>query len=131
MSRFVEAIENLEFVDEIGVDAASTPIAGIGLAALHVGGDDLPGPPAGDTIGSTRVMPLQPRNHLLHGAARSGLDDDEVQHHDAEQGRHHQQQTAQDVTGHGAAADAGTAHHVSGKPSDISGTTSGRPNLFQ
>ncbi len=42
------------------------------------------------------------RDKLFHRAAGGRLDDDEIDHHDAEQGRDNQQQAADDIGEHGA-----------------------------
>ena len=64
-------------------------------------------------------MALHAGDDLLHRSAGGGLDDDEVEDHDAEQGRRHEQQPAQDVGGHRfssrASARAGSTHQVSGE----------------
>ena len=59
-------------------------------------------PPLGcrDAARWRRPRALQLGNHLLDRTAGRRLDDEEVDHHDAEQGRHHEQQAAQDVGAH-------------------------------
>jgi len=127
----VETVKRFEFTDQIRINAAGTAVAGVGFTAPQIGSDDLGAAASRDAVGSTGLVPLHTRDYLLHGASRSGLNDDEVEHHDAEQRRDHQQQAPQDVTRHGVLAIAGTDHHVSRKPREINGTISGRPNLLQ
>ena len=78
-------------------------------------------------------------DHLLHRPAWGELDDGEVDGDDAEQGRQHQQQTAQQISGHqGAmrraasvtAARAGSIHQLSITTPERTGAL-GLPNRSQ
>jgi hypothetical protein len=55
---------------------------------------------AGDAFQRTARLALDLRDHLLDRTAGRRLDDDEVDHHDAEQRRDHEQQPADDIGEH-------------------------------
>src|SRR4029077_20637665 len=73
----------------VGLLAARRRLRG-GVRRLAAAGE-----PAGDV-----AAPLQLGNRLLDRPAGRRLDDEEVDHHDAEQGRDHEQQASQDVGAH-------------------------------
>ncbi|MNN20306.1 hypothetical protein D3C81_1335790 [compost metagenome] len=82
----VEAVLALDVFQQLGVQAAAGARAGVqGFGA---------GP------GRTAANALQARNRLLDRAARRGLDDDEIDQQDDQQGRDDQQQAPQDIGNH-------------------------------
>src|SRR5690606_36559621 len=86
------------------------------------------------------------RDHALHGPTRRELDDREADQHDPEQGRDHEQDPLQEISGHGGsrtsvsfrdqfaftfAALAASYHQASGAPRLYLGFVSGKENLSQ
>ncbi len=47
-------------------------------------------------------MPLGFRNQLLNGTARGGLNNDEIEQHDPEEGGDYQRKAPEDITAHSA-----------------------------
>ncbi|MNN03705.1 hypothetical protein D3C81_1164050 [compost metagenome] len=92
--RLVEAIHLFDFFDQGRVQALSAAVVGAGYRHF--------GTTTGDTAGGA-FEALELGDHLLDRAARSGLDDDEVDDQDAEQRRNDQQQTAKDIGQHTSA----------------------------
>ena len=101
----VEAELALDLLDELGVDAAGAAVradgAASGIPRLLLRSLNLPlVAAAAEPFGGRHVGLLELRQELLHRPSRRGVDDHEVQHHDAEQRRNDQQQPAYDVGEH-------------------------------
>ena len=101
--RLVEAVVFLDPLDEGRVEAAGSAIgAGLVLAARGGGRPAAQhfasGPRDAGGRGLSRALELG--QQLLHRAAGCHLDDEEVEGHDAEQGRHDEQQAANEVGEH-------------------------------
>ena len=107
MRRLVEAELHLELLDEVRIEALGAAILrgrGVDLrAALHLAaraevaalaGSRYPGACAG--VGAGELG-----DHPLDRPARRELHHHERNQHDAEQGRDHEQEAADDVGGHG------------------------------
>ncbi len=101
--RLVEAELLLQFRDELRVQPLGAAIAsrrplllGRGLGA----GADLGARPAAEACRGLDRGALQPGEDLLDRAAGGRLDDQEVEDHDPEQRRDHQQQAADDIGDH-------------------------------
>ena len=102
MGRLVEAIHLLDAFDQLRRQPFGTAI---------VSATDSIGAAAGKTAaGTAGGDPLQFRQGLFHRAARGGLDDDEIQQQNAEQGGQYQQQPFANVEFHHSAV---LSHHVS------------------
>ena len=101
MGRLVEAVHALDFGHQFGVQALGAAIVGAGRRF---------GAAAGDASGGATgcgVEALQAGDGLLHRAAGRGLDDEEVDQQDAEQGRNDQQQAPRNVGQHYSATSSG------------------------
>src|SRR5690606_16108368 len=93
MGRLVEAVHALDLGDDLRIQ----PLG----AAVAAAAGDLRVHAAGNTAGGA-LEALEVGDHLFHRAARGGLDDQEVDQQDAEQGGNDQQQTPNDVGQHGS-----------------------------
>src|SRR5690606_38763363 len=85
----VEPIELFDAGDQFRVQSLGTPVLKI-RAALHLGFYL----PAAESALDLGAHTLELGQGLLNGAAGGGLNDQEVDQHDSEQGRNDQQQTA-------------------------------------
>lgn len=100
--RLVEAVHLLDALDQLLRQPARAAIGaaaarGVGRGAAH---RLAAGRAAREALGGVDRRALDLRDHLLDRSAGRRLDHEEVDHHDAEQGRYHQQQASQDVGGH-------------------------------
>src|SRR5207249_4685467 len=91
--RLVEAILLFELLDQRRIEAPRSPVTGVtgdGLGLEFAGA-------AADPLGGAHSAALEPRDQLLDRAARRGLHDHEIDHHDREQGRDDQRDAADRV----------------------------------
>ena len=104
--RPVEAVHLLDALDQLGRQAARAAIGAVAanrarlVAVVVAAAHHLARRAAAEALGGAHGRALDARDHLLDRAAGGGLHDEEVQHHDAKQRRHHQDQPAQDVGEH-------------------------------
>src|SRR5690606_20294796 len=111
MVRLVEAVHALDFGHQFGVQALGAAIVGAARGFRAAAGDA----PGGAARGG--VEAFEAGNGLFHRAAGSGLDDEEVDQQDAEQGRDDQQQAPRDVGEHYSATSASTGVGAGALPS--------------
>ena len=105
MGGLVEAILLLQILDELRIKPLRTAVAAGGAPAK--GG--LTGLGTGRHVTRRRAADARRGldvgagdlgDKLFHRTARGGLDDGEIDHHDAEQGRYDEQQPADDISDH-------------------------------
>src|SRR5690606_13169052 len=108
MCRLVEAVHTLDLGDDVRVQAlGAAVVAAAGHLTLGAAGNPAGGPLEAFEVG----------DHLLHRATGSGLDDQEVDQQNAEQGRDDQQQAPRDVGEHYSATSASTGVGAGALPS--------------
>ncbi len=113
--RLVEAVLRLELVDEFRIEPLRAAIAGGDVAdRLRPADADLPAS-AAEAGGRALIRALKLRDGALDRAAGHELHDGEGDSHDAEDGRDHQQQAADDVGEHGSGAERESPHPVWGR----------------
>ena len=98
----VESVHPLDLAHEFGIEPARSPVP---PGEVSTGArDQFPAAGAGDARGDVDAGPdagfADLREKLFHRAAGRHVNDDEVENHDPEQGRDHEQHPAQDVGGH-------------------------------
>lgn len=96
----VEAVHALDAPHNLRVQALGSAIGGRGGS---LGRDVAPGrlpSRSADPRGGGHVQSLQLGYHLLHRTAGGGLDDEEIERQDAQQGRNDEGETPQDVDEH-------------------------------
>ena len=102
----VEAVQTLDLLDEFGIEALGAAVAGALAAARRSPATALHLAAAGpaDARGRLDRPALDLRDQLLDRPARRRLHDHEVDHHDPEQGRDHQQHAADDIGEHASSS---------------------------
>ncbi|MCY1438478.1 hypothetical protein D9M71_546800 [compost metagenome] len=109
--RLVEAVHALDLLDQFGIQTLGTTIGIAGRGDLGPAAGDAPG---GAASGGIEAFELG--DHLLHRTTGGGLDDDEVDQQDAEQGRDDQQQAPCDIGQHQGASCPASAACSAGLP---------------
>ena len=135
--RLVEPVLVNELGDQRRVDALRAAVFAVDIGLRR---RDL-GAAAGDPRGGADHVAFELGDHLLHRAARRRLHDDEIDHHDREQGRDHQQDAADRIGDHllpvssfffaSMACSALVSTHQVSRSSAYFGVTCGWWNLFQ
>src|SRR5690606_25992210 len=104
VSGLVEAELPLEFSDEFGIQALRATIspgrAFAGRRAAHLGASGTRDP----FHGGRTTFAGHLRQDLLDRSTGHELKDQEIQEHDAEKRRHHQEEAADDISRHGSEA---------------------------
>src|SRR5690606_26044409 len=111
VGRLVEAVHALDLGHQLRIQPLGASVVGA-RGGLRPAAGDAPGGAAGGG-----VKAFEAGDGLFHRAAGSGLDDEEVDQQDAEQGGDDQQQAPRDVGEHYSATSASTGVGAGALPS--------------
>jgi hypothetical protein len=140
--RLVETVLVDKLTDQRRIDPAGAPVKRIAAVLLW----RRLVLPAADALGRAHGVALELGDHCLHRAARRRLHDDEIEHHDREQRRDHQQDATDRIGDHfcGSSCFCGSSFffastlcsavwsiHQLVSPGEYLGGVSGRRNLSQ